>query len=220
MEPYPHHYSHRSRAADKPPVDPTLRFIVLNELQKMESRLDDRIEGRCGGGLERRVEEAEQRFKERLISLGMARAKAEQGRAPLKKQFDGLKLKVHRMNRFLERDNLVNQQEKQGIFTSKDGSFTNQSMGDVAGGLKSRRADATQHQQGRGGVPSQTTTCAASTSNTNFCPRGVETAVDLRHPSLHESRSESGRGCQGRLPKLHFSAFWGGGGFPIMAFLL
>jgi hypothetical protein len=42
----------------------------------MESRLDDHIKGRCGGGLERRVEEAEQRFKERLISLGRARARA------------------------------------------------------------------------------------------------------------------------------------------------
>jgi hypothetical protein len=41
--------------------------LMLDELQQMEARLSDRIDGRCSG-LERRVVEVEQKAEERLVS--------------------------------------------------------------------------------------------------------------------------------------------------------
>jgi hypothetical protein len=119
MDPYPYHYLRRLRGEEltmESSVYSTLRR-VLDEMQKMESRLGDCIEGRCDG-LERRVAEAEQRSEERFISLEMARVEVEQGHTALEKQFDGLRLEVHRMNRLLEHDNLANQQDKPGIFSA------------------------------------------------------------------------------------------------------
>jgi hypothetical protein len=55
MEPYPFHYTRCSWVEDS--VDPTVKF-VFRELQKMEERLGDRIEGRCQG-IERRMEDSE-----------------------------------------------------------------------------------------------------------------------------------------------------------------
>jgi hypothetical protein len=59
MELYPQHYTSRSKA-DEGVVDVSLHLVLerLDELQKMEARLGDRIEDRCGG-LERWVVETE-----------------------------------------------------------------------------------------------------------------------------------------------------------------
>jgi hypothetical protein len=86
MESYPHHYSCRPRKED--PIDSNLCF-VLDELQNMEVRLGEKIEGRCSeldrrlteskerleghcGGLERRAVESDQRAEECFILLEMA----------------------------------------------------------------------------------------------------------------------------------------------------
>jgi hypothetical protein len=45
---------------------------MIDELQQMLARLGERVEDRCGG-LEHRIEEAEQHAKERLMSLEMSR---------------------------------------------------------------------------------------------------------------------------------------------------
>jgi hypothetical protein len=113
MELFPHHYFRRSRTDDSAAaaaessshVDPSV-CIFLDELKLLESRLDDRIEGHCSR-LECRAMEMEQRSEERLITLEMARVESEQGRAALLKQFDGLRLEVHHMNRLLERDTMA-----------------------------------------------------------------------------------------------------------------
>jgi hypothetical protein len=112
IEPYPHHYSRRARTYELP-INPNLCFI-LDELQKMETWLGDRIEG-CCSGIECCVVESEQHAKESPISLEMARTEANQGRSVMEKQFDDLKLEVHRMNRLLERDNMVNSQGTPGL---------------------------------------------------------------------------------------------------------
>jgi hypothetical protein len=104
MEPYPHHYVRQSRQDDS--VDPNLKF-VLEELQKMEVYLGDRIKG-CCVGLETPVVASEQCAKERLISLEMACIDAETGHADMAKQVDGLKLEVNRINHFLECESLAN----------------------------------------------------------------------------------------------------------------
>lgn len=41
------------------------------------------------------------------------------GHVEMEKQFDGLKLEVHRINRFVEHENLVNPQSKPGILLSQ-----------------------------------------------------------------------------------------------------
>jgi hypothetical protein len=77
MELYPQHYTRRSKA-DEGTVDVPLCLVLerLDEVQKMEARLGDRIEDRCGG-LERWVVETEQRAEERFVSLEMTRTEAE-----------------------------------------------------------------------------------------------------------------------------------------------
>jgi hypothetical protein len=105
MEPFPHHYSRRPRVDE--PVDSTLK-VMLEELQKMESRLGDKIEGRRGG-LERRVDEFEHCAEERLVSLGMAHMELEVGRTDLEKRINDLALEVTRVNHFFEREHVFNQ---------------------------------------------------------------------------------------------------------------
>jgi hypothetical protein len=106
MEPYPFHYTRRSRVGDS--VNPTVKFVF-------EERLDDRIEGRRQG-IDHRMADSEHRVEERLISLEMARMESETGRTEIEKQVEGLKLKVHHVGRFLERENLGDPQGKPGIF--------------------------------------------------------------------------------------------------------
>jgi ElaB/YqjD/DUF883 family membrane-anchored ribosome-binding protein len=69
MEPYPHYYSRQSRMVDS--SESSLKSMI-DELQQMLAHLGERVEDRCGG-LEHRIEEAEQHAKERLMSLEMSR---------------------------------------------------------------------------------------------------------------------------------------------------
>jgi hypothetical protein len=64
----------------------------------------------------------------------MAQTEAETGRVEMEKQFDGLKLEVHRINRFLEHENLVNPQSKMGIFSSAEPTSISLSSSAVVGG--------------------------------------------------------------------------------------
>jgi hypothetical protein len=91
-------------------IDPTVKF-VFEELQKMEVRLSDYIEGRCQG-IERRMADSEQRVEERLVSLEMAWTESKSGRAEIEKWVKGLKLEVHHIGRFLKRENLGDPQGK------------------------------------------------------------------------------------------------------------
>jgi hypothetical protein len=68
MEPYQYHYSRRPKSDD--PIDPHFR-LMLDELQQMESRLCDKIEGRCSN-LEHHVVDVEQKVEERFIWLEMS----------------------------------------------------------------------------------------------------------------------------------------------------
>jgi hypothetical protein len=54
-----------------------LPILTIGIRDTDETRLEDRIEGRCSG-LEDRVAASEQRSEERLISLEMARSEVEQ----------------------------------------------------------------------------------------------------------------------------------------------
>jgi hypothetical protein len=54
----------------------------------------------------------------------MACAEADQGRRLLEKQFDGLKLEVHRMNHLLERETMANPMGKPGIIGVETASAT------------------------------------------------------------------------------------------------
>jgi predicted DNA-binding protein len=112
MEPFPLHYSRHLRAEE--PTDPVLRR-VLEEIHN----LGDKIDGRCGG-LEQRVTEAKQCFKERLITLEMARTESKVTRVELEKRLDGLRLEVGQTNRLLERENLENIRDMADIFLSVD----------------------------------------------------------------------------------------------------
>jgi hypothetical protein len=75
---------------------------------------DDNIEGSCNG-TEHCIVDTKQCAEECFISLEMECAESEQSRSTLEKQFDGLTLKVHRMKRVLERDNMANSQGKSDI---------------------------------------------------------------------------------------------------------
>jgi SMC interacting uncharacterized protein involved in chromosome segregation len=86
-------------------------------MQCIETRLSEKIEGHYGG-LEKCVSDLDQRLEEHFISLEMARTEVEMERADMDKQFTGLKLEVGRINRFLERENLVNSQSKPGIIST------------------------------------------------------------------------------------------------------
>jgi hypothetical protein len=66
----------------------------------MEIRLGDRIEGRCSG-LEHKLTEAEQCIEEQFILLEMPRTESKSSRAEMEQRVEGLKLEVHRINRFL-----------------------------------------------------------------------------------------------------------------------
>jgi hypothetical protein len=81
----------------------------------MEERLGDRILGHSQG-IECRMADSKQRVEERLISLEMARTESKSDCAKIEKQVEGLKLEVHRVGCFLERENLGDAQGRPGIF--------------------------------------------------------------------------------------------------------
>jgi hypothetical protein len=57
---------------------------------------------------------------ERFIALEMSRIELESNHTDMEKQFDGPKLEVHRINRFLERENLANEQGRSGILSNAE----------------------------------------------------------------------------------------------------
>jgi hypothetical protein len=177
MEPFPHHYSRRQRGDDSAVTTVTessahvdsLVCIFLNKLQKMESCLGDRIEGHCSR-LEHRVTETEQRSKERLISLEMARAELEQGHGALEKQFDGLRLEVHRMNCLLECDTMTQHQDKPDILSNPEIPIDNHPAGGPMLVPNPHRAEASSSH----GMAPSTHTPAADSSHARTTPRGVD----------------------------------------------
>jgi hypothetical protein len=110
MEPYPHHYTRRPKPTES--TDPTIRSMV-DELQQMVQHLGKKIEGRCDNTVEQHAEE-------HFISLEMARVEADAECADLDKHFSGLKLKVGRLNRFMERETMAFPQGTLGILNIND----------------------------------------------------------------------------------------------------
>jgi hypothetical protein len=104
MEPYSLYYSCCTRAEES--VDSSLTSMI-DEMQNMVAHLGERIEDHCGG-LELRVDMSEQRAEEHLISLEMACAESEVSHVDMEKRFDGLKLEVLHINKFMECESLEN----------------------------------------------------------------------------------------------------------------
>jgi hypothetical protein len=181
MEPYPLHYSLCPRQES---ADVTLK-TMFEDLQQMVTRLGEKIEERCGG-LEGRVAQSEQRAEERFVSLEMAHSEVEQGQVELGKQFDGLKLEVNCLNRFLERENMSNPQDKAGIFGVGDTDTSSSAAGAMRG---QRDPDPLPH---------------AHSMHTSDHFRG-------EHSRLHQQNhhGEGDRTSYGHLPKLQFPVFSG-----------
>jgi hypothetical protein len=114
MEPYPYHYSHRQMLEDS--VDPNFR-LMLDELQRMELCLGEKIGSRCAG-VERRVAEIEQQTEECRIALEMSRTEAETGPAEIQKRVDDVRLEVARLNRFHEHEQMAHSAAQPGIFAA------------------------------------------------------------------------------------------------------
>jgi hypothetical protein len=137
MESLPHHYSRRLRPDEA--TDPNIHLLEefqridahFTELQHMEVRLGEKIDGRCGA-LKQRVNDVEQRAEERLVLLEIFHSEAKKERCEMEKQFGGLKLEVTRLNRFMERKSMVNSGGP-GIFTTSDPSSSTPEKG-VEGG--------------------------------------------------------------------------------------
>jgi hypothetical protein len=192
MEPYPLHYTHRPKSDD--PVDPNFRML-LDEMQRMETRLSEKIEG-CCSGLEKHVGDLEHHSEECFISLEMVHTEAKVERINMDKQFTGLKLKVGHLNRLLERKNLVNSQSKPGIISTiesvdlftdgPDGHHANNHHRDREIGLNF----APFHIPVNGMNP------------TKSLPRGAEIPQELGRASHFAAPIESMRASQGRLPKI------------------
>jgi hypothetical protein len=92
----------------------------FTELQRMEVRLGEKIDNRCGV-LERHVNDVKQHADEHLLSLEMFCSEAKKERGEMEKQFGGLKLEVTHLNRFMERKSMVNSGGP-GIFTTSNKS--------------------------------------------------------------------------------------------------
>jgi hypothetical protein len=116
IDPYPLHYAYHTKSDDL--VNPNFH-MMLDEMQRIKTQLSEKIEGHCSG-LEKCVGDLDQRSEERFISLEMARTEVETERVDMDKQFTSLKLEVGRINRFLERENLVKSQSKPGIIRTTE----------------------------------------------------------------------------------------------------
>jgi hypothetical protein len=198
MEPYPLHYSRRPRAKDS--VDPNFR-MMLDELQRMEARLKDTIEGHYGG-LDRRVDAIEQKTDEHLVSLEMARTKVEMGRADLEKQFDGLHLELGRLNQFMERESLVNRQERSGIFVDPP-------AGAAVGGADTSHADTSNRDREYGSSLPNSRIPGSGMSNPGIPHCHPEYSSEQSRGRPNQSIAESVRASQGKLPKIQFPSFSG-----------
>jgi hypothetical protein len=91
-------------------------YLMLDEMQRKEVRLSEKIDGRCSG-LEQR--DVEHRLEERPISLEMSRTEAAIECVEMDKQLRGLKLEVKRINKFLERESMANSHSKPGILATE-----------------------------------------------------------------------------------------------------
>jgi hypothetical protein len=131
----------------------------------------------------------------------MACAEADQGRASLEKQFDGLKLEVHRMNHLLERETMVNPTGKLGIIGVETASAT-LPVGATIVGPDGRRVDLTTRDHESGSVHTPTHDPTNGTSQTRSLPSSSAFVIEPRHAVPHGSGVEASRASQGRLPKL------------------
>jgi hypothetical protein len=170
---------------------------MLDELQRMEARLREKIEG-CCSSLQKRVEDVDQRAEERFISLEMARAEAE--RVATEKQVGDLMLEVSRLNRFMEQENLANSQGKPGIFPN-DSAQTPSMAGADGAGHQGERVDKNLEQGSASAhAPNQGMPKPRSTGRVLESSGGAQNA---------SSYYDSVRVSQGRLPKIQFSVFNG-----------
>lgn len=80
---------------------------VLDEMSHMEGRLTDTMVGHCGV-LEQRIEENEQKMEARFIALEMDHAQLEGCKPDIEKRLYNLNLEMHRANRFMERETMLN----------------------------------------------------------------------------------------------------------------
>jgi hypothetical protein len=184
MEPYPHHYTRRMRV-DELPINSNLHFI-LDELQKMETRLGDCIKGHCSG-IKRRAVETERRAKERFITLKMAHAEADQGRLVMKKQFNDLKLEVHRMNRLLDHGNMVNSQGTLGLIHSVE---TTSSAAATTGPDGQRSASHTREHESRMVNPAHVPTNGIT--HTTIPLRAADSSLDSHRGVSHGAQFDGG----------------------------
>jgi hypothetical protein len=99
---------------------------MLDEMQCMGAQLEgmkvclmEKIEVGCST-LEQRVVDVEQCPEECYVSLEMSRVEVDADWVVLGKQFVGLRLEVHHIDRFMERETLENEQRGLGIFSGVD----------------------------------------------------------------------------------------------------
>jgi hypothetical protein len=190
MEPYPFHYSCRSRSDE--PDKPTVR-MMSEEMQRMGAQLGEKIEGHCTS-LEQQVSEVEQRLEERLTSLEMARSKSEQGHVALEKQFDGLRLEVGRMIHLLEHENLIHSQSKPRIFSAGELPTLPGSMGATVDRSKRSREEVSPNGMSHHPLPQS---------------RGLEQLSESHHARGVDSYGDVVRASHAQLPKLNFPLFSG-----------
>jgi hypothetical protein len=202
MEPYPHHYARRVKV-DELPIDSTLCF-VLDELQKMETQLGDRIEGHYNGIEHHVVESRVIEAKESFITLEMALAEVDQGRSTMEKQSDDLKLEVHCMNHLLERDNMVNSQGTPGLIHNME---TTSPAVTATGPDRHRSASHTREHESRMVNPAHVP--ANGMSHTTIPLRAADSSLDSCRGMSHGAQFDGGRAGQGCLPKLNFPMFSG-----------
>jgi hypothetical protein len=207
---YPQHYARCPRSTE--PVEPNLG-LVLDELRcmdgrlgDMESRLVEKIEGRCGA-LEKCVLQGEQRSKECFISLEMFCAEAESERVEMDKQFRGLKLEVNRINCFLERETMAHAQDKHGILTiNKSARPTSNQFTD---GPVGHRVENTPRDREYGSVFTHTHIPTNGTSQTKPNSRNLESLHERQGDHQSGTFGDFARSSHGRLPKLQFPVFVG-----------
>jgi hypothetical protein len=176
---------------------------MLDKLQKMEIHLSDRIKGWCSG-IEHKLTEVEQRVEEWFISLEMVRTESKSRHMDMEKHVDSLKLEVHRLNRFLERETMANPQDKPSIFTTVESARPSTSHV-AADGPDGCRVD---------NFPRDCEFGSAST-HTHVLDNGtllakshvVDSALD--HVRSHQfcDLVKSSRASQVQLPKLQFPVF-------------
>jgi hypothetical protein len=172
-------------------------YLMLDEMQRKEVRLSEKIDGRCSG-LEQR--DVEHRLEERPISLEMSRTEAAIECVEMDKQLRGLKLEVKRINKFLERESMANSHSKPGILATELTSAPHPSSTIVDGPDGHRVAN--HHQYSESGLFDTHPHILVNGTN-QPAPHVPE------HPHELGRHVDSMRASQGRLPKLQFPTFSG-----------